>query len=113
MPPLALSADGQRGAGIIGNKVSLWDLTTGKQIKEFAAGDQPLSALALSGDGKRIAVRDHQTSAVNLWDDNGRNLGLPAGMRHHARRVLGQAIRHFRRGDAVGIGSRAAHSGTS
>lgn len=33
-------------------------------------------------------------------------LGLPAGMRHHAGRVPGQAIGDFRRGDAVGIGQR-------
>ena len=68
---LALSGDGQRLASMDrqANAVTIWDVASAREIaRRTAAG---MSAVALSSDGKLIAVSS-QTS-VNLWEvDTGR-----------------------------------------
>jgi WD40 repeat protein len=72
--PVSLSADGQRlatAAQTSGLKV--WDVATGKEVCSLQ--DQGANratywqlALALSPDGRRLAVHDPQGGAITIWD---------------------------------------------
>jgi WD40 repeat protein len=61
------SANGQFLIGLGGNSVKVWGGASGQMLRELelCRGQQPLS-LALSPDGRLLAVADHQ--AIRLWD---------------------------------------------
>jgi hypothetical protein len=63
----ALSGDAGLAATVAGSDVEIWDVAAGKRLRQFAAGQQPIVALALAADGKTLAVRDLE-SHVYLWD---------------------------------------------
>jgi WD40 repeat protein len=48
-------------------KLYLWDVATGTQIRRLEA-DQPITSLAFSGDGKRLATATGAGRTVILWD---------------------------------------------
>jgi RNA polymerase sigma factor (sigma-70 family) len=72
----ALSADGKRAAAALGNAVEIWDVAAGKRLKEFTIGEFPALALALSPDGKTVAVRDLENLRIRLFDHAGRELDV-------------------------------------
>jgi WD40 repeat protein len=79
-PHVALSGDGKRlatcgeddGSGI-GNRdtlrtVQLWDTVTGKKLKRIVAETNRVVGVALSPDGKELAVADGNSSSISIWD---------------------------------------------
>jgi RNA polymerase sigma factor (sigma-70 family) len=79
---VALAGDAKMAATAAGARVEIWDVAGGKRLKELTAGNhgvvavamggngqtlQPVAALALSADGKTLALRD-QESQIHLWD---------------------------------------------
>jgi len=63
---VTFSPDGRTlAAGGAGRALGLWDVTTGKEIRQFPVRGQPRAA-AFSPDGKTIAATGN--SAVNLFD---------------------------------------------
>src|SRR5262249_51625811 len=48
------------------NQVRLWDLATGKELRTFAGGKDPPDSVAVSPDGKALAVP--ADGGVRLWE---------------------------------------------
>jgi WD40 repeat protein len=62
---LRLSADGRRLAAVHGTTATVWDLTTGRTLADFAGGDDTgFEDAALSPDGAFLATADGQEVAV-------------------------------------------------
>jgi RNA polymerase sigma factor (sigma-70 family) len=72
---IALSANGKRAACITGSNVEVWDVQAGKRLEEISADQQRLVAVALSPDGKTVALRDADNAQVRLWHVGGKALG--------------------------------------
>jgi len=68
---VALSRDGKRAlsAGMLteDKMAILWDADNGKSLQTFRGHTRPISAIALSWDGKRVLTGSVDSSAV-LWD---------------------------------------------
>lgn len=52
----ALASDGKLFVAAAGLAVKLWDAATGVLLQEVPAGEKPLSAVALRGDGQQLAA---------------------------------------------------------
>jgi WD40 repeat protein len=63
----AASADGRRLAIAAGDSVRVYD-AAGKELRKLDAGQAGIGALALSPDGKVLAVRSTMPPDVHLWD---------------------------------------------
>src|SRR5262249_51077583 len=62
-----------------GTAVALWDVATGKLLREFGAGSQAGYNVAFSPDGKRLAVGDWD-GTIHFWDVvTGREMGVLCG----------------------------------
>jgi WD40 repeat protein len=56
-------------------RVHFWDVKTGREVRSFRVNDIYLLALALSPNGKTLAVAGESNKAVTLWDlQTGRRL---------------------------------------
>jgi RNA polymerase sigma factor (sigma-70 family) len=69
------------------NRVKVWDVTTGKQLFDFAANAERFSVqgpglLALAPDGKKLAAATWATS-LNVWDLDRRREQLDKAESHH------------------------------
>lgn len=63
----ASSSDGKTLAvGERGNRISVWDATTGKPVREWQAHQNAVTQLALSADSKTVATLSQ--GAIQLWD---------------------------------------------
>jgi WD40 repeat protein len=64
----AVSPDGKRAlsAGLSDNKVRLWDLTTGREMRSFEGHVRSVLGVAFSADGRRALSCD-SVCAVRLW----------------------------------------------
>ncbi|MBQ0983701.1 TIR domain-containing protein [Streptomyces sp. F63] len=72
---LAFTRDGNRLAAAYGTVIVLWDVKTGRKINEFARDDRTTGSMALSPDGKTVAVAG---GGVRLWDTvSGKPVGEP------------------------------------
>lgn len=70
----ALTASSGLDAGIQKATTILWDLTTGKQLQAFELAEFSVAAIALSPDGRRVAIGDGEYK-VRVFDaTNGREL---------------------------------------
>ena len=83
---LAISQDGKRVVAATGMKVLTWDLTTRKQIAAFrmgkpgfASSPRPISALAISPDGERIAAVGNNEEEVQVQTMTGNLLAVLKG----------------------------------
>jgi WD40 repeat protein len=71
--PFTASPDGKLVAGVQDNQVCLWELTTGKELKQlrelrrFGVHEKPLQRLAFAPDGKVLVVVD-KGGVLGLWD---------------------------------------------
>lgn len=63
---VAFSPDGRFVMSAAGNFVSLWDASTGKELKHFLANSKWLKTAALSPDGRHLLIVDDR--AAWLWD---------------------------------------------
>jgi WD40 repeat protein len=63
----ALSGDAGIAVTAAGNDIEVWDLAGGKLLRQFRSGEEPIAALAMTADGKTLALRD-QASRIRLWD---------------------------------------------
>ena len=76
---VALSADGRRVYAAKGGTVEIWDVMTGERTGEVKAGNILIAALAVSPNGKTLAVRSAQGGAIQLWDTaTGKKTGVLA-----------------------------------
>ena len=68
-PALAFAPDGKTLAGMSNNfpdlNLHFWDVTTGREIRQID-NDQPFQGLAMSPDGKLLALGTNQR--VEIWD---------------------------------------------
>ncbi|MEU0083182.1 TIR domain-containing protein [Streptomyces sp. NPDC006274] len=72
---LAFTSDGNRLAAAYGTVIVLWDVKTGRRINEFAKDDRTTVSMALSPDGKTVAVAG---GGLRLWDtSSGHPVGEP------------------------------------
>jgi WD40 repeat protein len=65
---LVFSPDGSALAGTLGNQVLVWNLATGKRARTYQSHEQPVTALAFSADGKRLATAAAD-GTVRVWED--------------------------------------------
>jgi WD40 repeat protein len=64
----AFTPDGERAVTVSSDEtVRLWDLKTGKEIRQYKGHTGPLYCMALSGDG-RMLVTGAQDNTLRLWD---------------------------------------------
>ncbi len=64
---LAFSPDGRLLAGSLGQRIRVWDVTTGAEVRRLTGADQMVTALAFSVDGKSLASAG-EGAAVSLWE---------------------------------------------
>jgi RNA polymerase sigma factor (sigma-70 family) len=74
VPHLELSADASKLLASGGGKAALWSVETGAELTRFEGHDCPITAAALSPDG-RLAATAGQDTTVLVWDLTG---GPPA-----------------------------------
>jgi RNA polymerase sigma factor (sigma-70 family) len=75
----ALSRDGKVVAANRGGTVLLWEVTTGKKLREIKTGQHAVAQLVFSADGKSLLALDHER-AVGIWEvESGRRLKHIAG----------------------------------
>ncbi len=65
---VAYSLDGKSLFTAGGHSIRLWDLGTGKPVREVVRSDQLVHQLALSSDGKRIAYTENTGEEIRLID---------------------------------------------
>jgi WD40 repeat protein len=71
-----ISSDGKRAlSGSQRGDLRLWDLDAGMELREFAAGQSPISGVAGTADLRR-AVSSSRDGAIRLWDVEDGNLLL-------------------------------------
>jgi len=76
---VAFLRDGRRAVSASWDTtIRIWDIQTGRELRRFSAGDK-MRSMALSGDGKRLAVghfvTESQPSTLRLWDlDKGQEM---------------------------------------
>jgi WD40 repeat protein len=76
---VALSADGRRVYVAKVGTIEIWDVMTGERVGEVKAGNILIAALAVSPNGKTLAVRSAQGGAIQLWDTaTGKKTGVLA-----------------------------------
>jgi WD40 repeat protein/tetratricopeptide (TPR) repeat protein len=108
-------ADGLLIATAEGNHVNIWDAASGQRLRSLAEGGEILS-IAISPDGRLLAV-GNRPSSLSLWEiDSGRRLAEFAGMNdgwlegHYAYcTVQTLAFSPDGRFLVAGFGSREAH----
>ncbi|MFF3318300.1 TIR domain-containing protein [Streptomyces sp. NPDC003035] len=72
---LAFTRDGTRLAAAYDTAIVLWDVKTGRRISEFAKDNYTTASMALSPDGKTVAVAG---GGVRIWDaSSGKSVGEP------------------------------------
>lgn len=70
-----------------GGNVNVWDLRTGKLLRELVASDSTVSGVAVSSDGRFIAAcdDDDEVSVVKIWD--ARTLRLLRTLKGHSEGI--------------------------
>jgi WD40 repeat protein len=64
---VSIAADGKLGAVASADAVILWDLTTGKKLRQFdRPDDHEFSSVSLSADGKMLS--SCTTAAIHVWE---------------------------------------------
>ncbi|MEU8396611.1 protein kinase [Nonomuraea sp. NPDC048892] len=72
----ALDPDGRVLASVAGDTARLWDVASGRRLREVTGLDPGVTRLAVSRDGRRLAALDDD--GVRVWDTvTGRPLGEP------------------------------------
>jgi RNA polymerase sigma factor (sigma-70 family) len=89
-----VGGEGENGIGILGARmpdrlVRLWELSTGKEIRQLRGTSGRVNVVAFTPDGRKLATAGLDDRAIRLWDpDTGRELarferdadpGTPAG----------------------------------
>jgi WD40 repeat protein/beta-lactamase regulating signal transducer with metallopeptidase domain len=73
-PSVALAPDGKTLAAFIGNVVQLWEVETGKDLRQIQGPPNGLAGLLFSPDGKTLAARGADGS-LYLWEaDTGKEI---------------------------------------
>lgn len=78
---MAFTADGKTlVSGGLDCTAKVWDVQTGKVRASYTTYDRPIHALAVSPDGKMVALGNNDTHTVRLWDISTASAeNLPAG----------------------------------
>src|SRR6266478_2181956 len=93
---VAFSPDGKKLAGGgaerdgLDNRglVVIWDVATGKRVRQFEAGDAAVRSLSWSPDGQRMVTVGGKDKKVHLWDvATGRELAAWQGHTDEIRKV--------------------------
>lgn len=72
--PIALSKDGRTLASSNGERVLLWDVATGKRLREFKTGHPTISTVQFANDGKTLATLGAE-GVIHIWDlETGKSL---------------------------------------
>jgi RNA polymerase sigma factor (sigma-70 family) len=74
------SPDGKSFVASDSSAVSLWDATTGRQIRQFATPGQSILSIALSPDGRFLATALQEDRTIRLWHlASGREMAILRG----------------------------------
>jgi hypothetical protein len=73
---LAFTPDGRLLASRTGNRVQLWDVAAGMELKHFDGHQGEIGTLAFAANGKVLASGSNDTTSL-LWDVSGVTLARP------------------------------------
>jgi WD40 repeat protein len=68
--PLAFSSDGKQLASVDRESIVLWDVATGRKVRDFLAPQGEVHCVAFAPDGRTVGagIREGGTARIFLWD---------------------------------------------
>jgi WD40 repeat protein len=73
-PLVALTKDGKTLATLVGDAIRLWDVATGRQLRQFDAPASGIAAMLFAPDGRFLAIRMADESVVMLDAESGKEV---------------------------------------
>jgi WD40 repeat protein len=102
-PLVALSVDGKTLAAAGGNSIQLWDVETGKELRQVKGPANGMATLVLAPDGKSLATRGGNSTIVVLDTETGKEIRQVKGKEQQPGGAIRIVLGNQLGGDAGGL----------